>query len=97
MEYRVDIAPAALQDAEDAYLWIKAQASSEVAGEWYEGLLAAIFTLERSPLRCALAPESEDLGREIRQLLYGKRGSTEPVVRLPRVKDLRQRSHLVRR
>jgi plasmid stabilization system protein ParE len=75
MEYRVDIAPAALQDAEDAYLWIKAQTSSEVAGEWYEGLLAAIFTLERSPLRCALAPESEDLGREIRQLLYGKRGN----------------------
>jgi plasmid stabilization system protein ParE len=75
MAYRVDIAPSALQDAEDAYLWIKAQASSSVAGEWYEGLLATIFTLENFPLRCAIAPESEDLGREVRQLLYGRRGN----------------------
>lgn len=72
MAFRVDIAPSALQDAEDAYLWIKAHAPS-TAGDWYEGLLEAIFSLENFPLRCPLAPESQDIGKEIRQLLYGKR------------------------
>ena len=72
MAYRVDISPSALQDAEDAYLWVKYHAP-EKAGEWYEGLLQAIFKLEKSPRHCPLAPESEDLGREIRQLLYGSR------------------------
>jgi plasmid stabilization system protein ParE len=72
MAYRVDISPSALQDAEDAYLWVKYH-SAEKAGEWYEGLLRAVFSLEKSPRRCAVAPESRDLGREVRQLLYGSR------------------------
>ncbi|HXG64083.1 MAG TPA: type II toxin-antitoxin system RelE/ParE family toxin [Blastocatellia bacterium] len=74
MAYRVDISPSALQDAEDAYLWIKRQSPSR-AGAWYEGLLEAIFSLENMPARCPLAPESEDIGIAIRQLLYGKKGS----------------------
>jgi plasmid stabilization system protein ParE len=72
MAYRVDISPSTLQDAEDAYLWVKYH-SAEKAGEWYEGLLRAVFSLEKSPRRCAVAPESKDLGREVRQLLYGSR------------------------
>jgi hypothetical protein len=36
-------------------------------------LFNAIATLDTFPTRCPLAPESKDLGREIRQLLYGKR------------------------
>ncbi len=73
MAYRVDISPSALQDAEDAYFWIK-QRSPDSAGEWYEGLLEKIFSLENFPTRCTLAPESADIGMEIRQLLYGKKG-----------------------
>ena len=73
MAYRVDISPSALQDAEDAYLWIKRRAPSR-AGPWYEGLLEAIYGLEHLPTRCPLAPESEDIGIAIRQLLYGKKG-----------------------
>jgi plasmid stabilization system protein ParE len=30
--------------------------------------------LEQFPERCGMAPESEQIGREIRQLLYGRRG-----------------------
>lgn len=71
MAYRVDISPSALQDAEDAYLWIKKRAPMR-AGAWYEGLLEAIYGLERMPARCPIAPESEDLGLTIRQLLYGR-------------------------
>ncbi len=39
MAYRVDISPSALQDAEDAYLWIKFNSSgttAEAAGIWPE-------------------------------------------------------------
>ncbi|MGE0133308.1 MAG: type II toxin-antitoxin system RelE/ParE family toxin [Blastocatellales bacterium] len=72
MAYRVDISLPALADAEESYLWIKYQ-SPETAGDWYEGLLQAIFSLENFPLRCPIAPESDFVGREVRQLLYGKR------------------------
>jgi len=72
MAYRVDISLSALQDAEDAYLWIMRRAPSK-AGAWYEGLLKAIDGLEQNPTRCPMAPESEDIGILIRQRLYGKK------------------------
>jgi len=75
MAYRVDISPSALQDAEDAYLWIKKRSPGR-AGVWYEGLLEAIYGLEHMPARCSIAPESKDVGITIRQLLYGKKGRT---------------------
>ena len=75
MAYRVDISPSALQDAEDAYLWIKKRAPSR-AGDWYEGLLKAIDGLEQFPTRCPLAPESDEIGIAIRQLFYGKKPGT---------------------
>lgn len=73
MAYRVDISIPALADAEEAYLWLK-EHSPDRAGDWYEGLLETIFSLENFPARCPLASESADLGKEIHQLLYGKRG-----------------------
>lgn len=79
MAYRVDISPSDLQDAEDAYLWIKEQAPGR-AGAWYEGLLDAIYGLENFPLRCPLAPESEDIGIAIRQLLYSKKGNIHRIL-----------------
>jgi plasmid stabilization system protein ParE len=72
MAHRVDISLSALQDAEDAYLWIARRAPSQ-AGAWYEGLLKAIYGLEQNPTRCPMAPESEDIGILIRQRLYGKK------------------------
>ncbi len=73
MAYRVDISPSALADADAAYFWIK-EHSPDAAGDWYEGLLETIFSLENFPTRCRLASESADLGKEVRQLFYGKRG-----------------------
>ena len=94
MEYRVDISIPALQDAELAFLWIR-EYNLEILKIWYEGLLTAIFSLEQSPNRCSVAPESKFLGREIRQLLYGKRSQAyriffeiredEKVVRIYRI------------
>lgn len=75
MAYRVDISLPALADAEEAYLWVKYQAP-ESAGNWYEGLMQAVFSLENFPTRCPIASESADLGSEVRQLIYGKRSTT---------------------
>jgi plasmid stabilization system protein ParE len=60
----------ALVDAGEAYFWISEQ-SEGAALRWYEGLLKAFRSLEKSPLRCRLAPESAFFDEEIRQLIYG--------------------------
>jgi len=75
MAYRVDISLPALTDAEEAYLWVKYHAP-ESAGQWYEGLMQAVFSLENFPTRCPISAESEFLGVEIRQFIYGKHGNT---------------------
>ena len=73
MALRVEIATSALADIEDTYLYIREQAGAAAAADaWYNGLLDAIFSLEELPTRCPLAPESEDIGREVRQLVYKK-------------------------
>ena len=43
------------------------------ATKWFNGLAAAICSLEDFPERCPLAEESKAFEVEIRQLVYGKR------------------------
>ena len=69
--YRVEPTDKALVDAGEAYFWIN-EGSEEAALRWYEGLMRAFRSLEKSPLRCPLAPESAFFEEEIRQLNYGK-------------------------
>jgi plasmid stabilization system protein ParE len=57
---------------EDAYLWI-AERDPDAATRWFNRLLDVIETLETFPERCPIAPESVQLGIEIRQILHGKR------------------------
>ncbi len=71
MAYRVEILPAAASDAEEAFVWWRGRAP-DAADAWVLGLLDAIFSLEELPHRCPVVPESEAVGVEIRQLLYGK-------------------------
>ncbi len=71
MTYRVEMSRPALTDAENAYLWLKAE-SEELANEWFRGLVEAVNSLENLPNRCPIAPESRSFLIEIRQLLYGK-------------------------
>lgn len=44
----------------------------EFADAWFEGLTLAINSLETLPARCPIAPESKELDREVRQLIYKK-------------------------
>jgi plasmid stabilization system protein ParE len=72
MSYRVIIQPSALKDLDEAYTWL-AERSPTMAARWFNRLLDAVNSLARSPEFCGLAAESEYVGREIRQLLYGRR------------------------
>ncbi len=69
--YRVEPTEKALADVGEAYFWINEQ-SEGAALRWYEGLMKALRSLEKNPLRCPLAPESAFFEEEIRQLIYGK-------------------------
>jgi plasmid stabilization system protein ParE len=71
--YQVILSAEAERNIEEAFLWI-AGANEAAAMQWYDGLIDAINSLSKLPLRYPLAPETR-LGlvdREVRQLLYGK-------------------------
>src|SRR5947209_4549829 len=73
MIYEIEIAPPALVEAEEAYLWIHARSPTN-ADRWHRRLRATIETLKANPERFALAPEADAFAVPIRQLLFGKRG-----------------------
>jgi plasmid stabilization system protein ParE len=73
MAFRVEISPRAFNDLDEIARTIKHQSGFEQAEEWFNGILAAIRTLEDMPRRCRIADVSKALGQEVRLLLYGKR------------------------
>jgi plasmid stabilization system protein ParE len=73
MAFRVEISPRAFNDLDEIARYIKRQGSFEQAEEWFNGIIAAIRTLEEMPHRCPVADVSRELGQEVRLLLYGKR------------------------
>jgi plasmid stabilization system protein ParE len=78
-DYRLILQPAAEKDIEAAFRWIQDQSPSR-ATQWLNGLMQAIESLTVFPLSCPLAPENHYFIEEIRQLLYGKRGSVYRVL-----------------
>ena len=77
MAYQLIVQPQAEADIIEAFHFLSAR-SPEAAGRWYREVRAAMHSLAEMPARCPLAPEAamlglENLGLELRQLLYGKR------------------------
>jgi plasmid stabilization system protein ParE len=72
MRFQVEITDSAWFELQEAYEWL-AQRAPDAAVRWKAGILEAVQSLESSPRRCSLAPETAYFGREIRQMLYGKR------------------------
>ena len=70
--FQVIILPSAERDIGEAYEWLSGQ-DAEAAFRWYNRLLEVIFSLGMFPERCPLAPESEFLNLEIREILHGRR------------------------
>ena len=73
MSYQILIQPTAFQEIETSYRWMCNNLSADLANSWYYELQDAIASLQTFPKRCPIAPEASIVGREIRQLLIGKR------------------------
>ena len=71
MSLRVYIEPKAEADLRAACQWA-AQSAPETASRWLSRFEEALQSLSTFPERCGIAPESDAVGLEIRQLLFGK-------------------------
>ena len=78
MKYRVIIQPRALENLAEQYQHIAAQ-NPRAATNWFNRFVSALEGLSQFPERCAIARESELLGKEIRQFLFGKRAGMRRV------------------
>ncbi len=72
MKFHVVITNMASAEMEWAHAWI-ADRAPLAADRWKQRLLTAVRSLETSPAGYPLAPEAANFGREIRQMLFGKR------------------------
>src|SRR5579862_1871838 len=70
MAYLVELTLRAERDLDYLYQRISAD-DSVAAARCFNGLERAMYTLERFPRRCPVAPESKRTRRELRHLLYG--------------------------
>lgn len=74
MTYRIELAAAARADIRSQAQWLRENVSLAAADQWLTGLYKAIDSLQRRPLRCPLASESDRFPEPIHELLYGRRG-----------------------
>lgn len=72
MSYHIDISARAKRDLDSILAWL-AERSPQSAAQWHAALLTKVVTLEDHPERCPLAVEAEQLGVDLRELLFGKR------------------------
>lgn len=72
MAYLVELTARATSDLDYLYEHSNA-AESRAAARWFNGLEKAVYTLERFPRRCPVAPESRKAKRPLHHLLYGKK------------------------
>jgi plasmid stabilization system protein ParE len=64
-EFEIRLTAEARQNIDAIYAWI-ADRSSSGAANWYRNLLAAFDSLQRDPLRSALAPEAHHFSVSLR-------------------------------
>lgn len=80
MKRRVILQPRALEDINEAYLYLADRYSPESAARWYNGLIRQIESLEAFAGRCGLARENDQFEQELRELLYNPHGSAHRVI-----------------
>ncbi len=71
--YRLVITETAESDIAAVLEWFRTQRASAAGGRWFNQLLSRLDTLEQHPDRCPMAAESNRIGQEIRELLFGRR------------------------
>lgn len=73
MRYRVLLTDKAEADVDAVLRWFHEQRATVAGQRWLSRLMTKLDTLETRPERFTVAAESEDIGIEIRELLFGKR------------------------
>ncbi|MEW6107965.1 MAG: type II toxin-antitoxin system RelE/ParE family toxin [Nitrospirota bacterium] len=68
--YRVKITRTAESDINEIFQYI-ASNNETAAKKWIVEIERQIDSLEQFPLRCPVIPESKDLGKEYRHIIYG--------------------------
>lgn len=79
-DYRVLITDKALADIDGVLDWLHSQDATAASQRWFSAIWIAIDSLQSHPERGAVAPEAKDIGREIRELHFGKRSGTYRIV-----------------
>ena len=69
-KYRGEITKVAESDIIDIFRHI-ALDNTAAADNWVNEIEKQINSLEKFPLRCPVIPESQDLGKEYRYIIYG--------------------------
>lgn len=72
MSFCVVVTRMAREEIADAVRWIS-ERSPDAAIRWLDGIDEAIADLNQFPTRCAIAAETDTIGIEIRQQVYGRR------------------------
>jgi plasmid stabilization system protein ParE len=91
MAFRVEVAPQAFDDLDSIAGYIKKRSTFAVAERWFNSVIDEIDSLKNMPARCSIAPESEELGREVRLLLHGRRNRTYKIYSLGRLSNAIER------
>jgi toxin ParE1/3/4 len=79
MAYLVELTRRAKRDFTQLFERISAS-DSVAAARWFNGLEQAIYTLERFPGHCPIAPEGKEAKRQLRHLLYGSKSDVYHVI-----------------
>jgi plasmid stabilization system protein ParE len=79
MAYKVRLTAPAEADAHAAFERIREIAPTS-AERWLRGLFQAVFSLGEMPARCPLISEAEEIGQDVRHLLYGKRSGMYRII-----------------
>lgn len=73
VKYQTRLTARAERDVEQILGWFQKQQALVAGARWYHQLLTKVATLEQNPQRCSIAEESEEVGVEVRELLFGRR------------------------
>ena len=82
MNYLIAFSARSERDPDSLVGWM-AEVAPHALGPWYTRLMAAIKSLDRLPLHCSRIPETDTLGLEVRELIFGrKHGALRIIFRL---------------
>jgi len=79
MEYSVVLERKAEIDINEAFVGI-AELAPDAGIRWFRQVADAMQSLSNMPKRCVVAPETDKLGFELRQLVFGKHSGRYRIV-----------------